>query len=204
VIVWLWLRSGGIADVADGATLLAAAGRLAGLLGAYLALVELLLLARLPALERLIGFDRLTGWHRWCGTACLGLLCAHAVLITAGYTLGDRIGLPAEIARLISGYPGVITAIAGLALLLAVVISSAGAVRRRLRYETWYFLHLYAYLAIALAFSHQLATGTAFVGRPGARAYWIALYVATLGVLLVFRLGVRSRGRCATGCAWRA
>ena len=39
--------------------------------------------------------------------------------------------------------------------------------RRRLRYETWYFVHLYAYLAIALAFSHQLATGTDFVGRPG-------------------------------------
>ena len=68
VVVWLWLRSGGIADVEDGATLLSAAGRITGLLGAYLALLELLLLARLPALERLLGFDRLTTWHRWCGT----------------------------------------------------------------------------------------------------------------------------------------
>ena len=61
-------------------------------------------------------------------------------------------------------------------------------VRRRLRYETWYFVHLYAYLAIALAFSHQLATGTDFVGDPAARAYWYALYVGTLGALVVFRL----------------
>ena len=190
VVVWLWLRSGGIADVEDGATLLSAAGRIAGLLGAYLALLELLLLARLPALERLLGFDRLTTWHRWCGTGCITLLCAHAVLITAGYTLGDGISLAAEIERLITGYPGVITAIAGLAILLAVGLSSAPVIRRRLRYETWYFIHLYAYLAIALAFSHQLATGTAFVGEPGARAYWIALYVATLGVLLAYRLGV--------------
>ena len=120
VVVWLWLRSGGIADVEDGATLLSAAGRIAGLLGAYLALLELLLLARLPALERLLGFDRLTTWHRWCGTGCITLLCAHAVLITAGYTLGDGISLAAEIERLITGYPGVITAIAGLAILLAV------------------------------------------------------------------------------------
>jgi len=188
--VWLWVDSGGIADVRDGATLLVAAGRIAGLLGAYLALLELLLLARLPALERVVGFDRLTAWHRWCGTACLGLLLAHAVLITAGYTLGDGISLPAEVGRLISGYPGVITAAAGLAVLLGVAVSSARAVRRRMRYEVWHFIHLYAYLAIALAFSHQLATGTAFVGRPGARAYWIGLYLATLGVLVAFRLGV--------------
>ena len=65
-----------------------------------------------------------------------------------------------------------ITALAGLVLLLAVVVSSAVIVRRRLRYETWYFVHLYAYLAVALAFSHQLATGTAFVGRPLARTFW--------------------------------
>jgi predicted ferric reductase len=69
-------------------------------------------------------------------------------------------------------------------------VTSAVAVRRRLRYETWYFVHLYAYLGVALAFSHQLATGTDFVGEPAARAYWIALYVLTLAVLLVFRLGV--------------
>jgi predicted ferric reductase len=190
VVVWLWLRSGGIGDVQDGATLLSAAGRISGLLGAYLALLELLLLARLPALERLLGFDRLTSWHRWCGTACLALIGAHVLLITAGYTLGDGVSLYAEIGRLISGYPGVITAVAAVVLLAGVGCSSAGPLRRRLRYETWYFIHLYAYLAIALAFSHQLATGTAFVGRQGARAYWIALYVATLGVLLVYRLGV--------------
>jgi predicted ferric reductase len=84
----------------------------------------------------------------------------------------------------------VITAIAGLALLVAVVVTSLVIVRRRLRYETWYFVHLYAYLAVALAFSHQLATGTDFVGEPVARAYWYALYAVTLGALIVFRLGL--------------
>ena len=123
VVVALWWD--GVGTIDSGAELLATAGRLTGLLGAYLALLELLLLARLPALERLLGFDRLTTWHRWCGTGCLGLLVAHAVLITAGYTLGDGISLSAEIGRLITGYPGVITAIAGLALLLAVALSLA-------------------------------------------------------------------------------
>jgi predicted ferric reductase len=62
--------------------------------------------------------------------------------------------------------------------------------RRRLRYETWYFVHLYAYLGIALAFSHQLATGTDFIAQPAARAYWYALYAVTLGALVVFRIGL--------------
>ena len=153
-------------------------------------LVELLLLARLPLLERLLGFERLTRWHAWNGRVGLTLLVSHAVLVTAGYTIGDRISLPSEIGRLWSGYPGVITATAGLVILIGVVVTSVVAVRRRLRYETWYFVHLYAYLGVALAFSHQLATGTDFVGDPAARAYWTALYVVTLGALVVFRLGV--------------
>ena len=73
-------------------------------------------------------------------------------------------------------------------------------VRRRLRYETWYFVHLYAYLGVALAFSHQLATGTDFVGDPAARAYWIALYVVTLACSSCSGSACRSRAACATGC----
>ena len=128
--------------------------------------------------------------HRWNGFACLTLLVAHAVLITAGYTVGDRISLADEVSRLISGYPGVITATAGLVALIAVTVTSVIVVRRRLRYETWYFVHLYAYLGVALAFSHQLATGSTFVGRPGARAYWYALYVVTFGALVAFRIAL--------------
>ena len=188
VVVSLWLAAGGPADVHDTSSALTSAGRVAGLLGAYLVLVELLLLARIPLLERLYGFERLAVAHRINGRIAISLLLAHAALITAGYTTGDRISLPGEVERLITGYPGVITAIAGLALLVAVAVTSAVAVRRRLRYETWHFVHLYAYLGVALAFSHQLATGTDFLARPAARAYWTALYVVTLGALVIFRL----------------
>jgi predicted ferric reductase len=190
IVVGLWWRGGGVQDVHDTASLLVGVGRVSGLLGAYLVLVELLLLARLPLLERVVGFDRLTAWHRRNGRVCIMLLLAHAALITAGYTIGDRISLPAEIGRLWTGYPGVVTATAGLVVLVGVVVTSVAIARGRLRYETWYFVHLYAYLGVALAFSHQLATGTDFVGKPAARAYWIALYLITLGALVVFRVGV--------------
>jgi predicted ferric reductase len=189
VVGALWLTGGSLAEVTDVATALAAAGRLAGMLGAYLALVQLLLLARLPVLERLAGFDRLAAWHRRNGQAALGLIAVHVCCIVAAYAITDRIGPLAELGRLIRGYPGVITALAGTVLLVVVVVTSLGAVRRRLRYESWWFVHLYAYLAIALAFSHQLATGTDFVGRPAARAYWTALYAVTAAVVVLYRFG---------------
>ena len=165
----------GVGTVDTGAELLATLGRLTGLLGAFVALLALLL----------IGLGRLARHHALLGRLCLGLLLAHAVLITAGYTVGDGITLWAELGRLVSGYPGVITAIAGLALLVVVAVTSARAARRRLRYETWYFIHLYSYLGVALAFSHQIAAGRRSSAGPVARAYWIALYVVTLGALVV-------------------
>ncbi len=94
---------------------------------------------------------------------------------------------------LIRSYPDVPAATAGLGLLLLVGITSARMARRRLRYETWYFIHLYTHLAIALSFSHQLATGNEFVAHPIYRALWIGLYVITFGPLLVFRVVVPIR-----------
>jgi predicted ferric reductase len=161
IVVSLWWRAGGIREIDDTASALTGVGRLCGLVGAYLVLVQVLLLARIPVLDRTVGFDRLTVWHRRNGKVALSLLLVHAVAITTGYAVGDGVSLPTEVGRLLSGYPGVITALAGLIVLVAVVVSSLVIVRRRLRYETWYFVHLYSYLGIALA--------TACPGRSRAR-----------------------------------
>jgi ferredoxin-NADP reductase len=66
------------------------------------------------------------------------------------------------------------------------------AVRRRLRYETWYYLHLLTYLAVFLAFWHQLALG-ADVGSGPARAAWYVLYAGAAGAVLWFRVLVPVR-----------
>jgi predicted ferric reductase len=187
-IVALWLHGGGVTDVHGLAEALTSAGRLTALLGGYLALGALLLLARIPFLERVVGFGRLTRWHRHTAVSCLALVLAHVALTTAGLTLSDRVSVLREADRLISQYPGVITATAGVVLLVVVAVSSAAVLRRLLRYESWYFVHLYAYLAIALAYSHQIATGKDFVGAPAARAYWLGLYLGALVLLVLFRL----------------
>jgi predicted ferric reductase len=187
VVVGLWWRQRGIADVDDAPTLLTSLGRVTGLLGAFLALVELLLLARLPVFDTL-SLDRVAAWHRRNGSACLALIVAHTVLITAGYALTDHVGFVAELGDLLSKYSGVLLATIALGLLVGVVATSVVLVRRRIGYRTWHALHVCAYVAIALAFSHQLATGQEFQRQPFARAYWWALYAATVAALVAFRL----------------
>jgi len=190
LIVWLWVHGGNLSDDLSTGELLTSLGRITGLLGAYSALLQLLLLARLPWVERLVGFDRLTVWHRWNGHACLDLVLAHVVLSVWGYALMDRLSLPKELSTMLGGgiYPGMITATIGTAVLIAVVVSSVVIVRRRLRYEAWYAVHLAAYAAIALAWFHQIPTGNELAFDQIAADYWRALYVGTLGAVVGFRL----------------
>src|SRR5438045_1426948 len=100
-VVWLWVHGGNASEHLSTGELLTSLGRLTGLLAAYSALVQLVLLARIPWLERLVGFDRLTVWHRRNGHACLDLVLAHVVLIVWGYALMDKISLPREVSTML-------------------------------------------------------------------------------------------------------
>lgn len=171
-----------------------AAGRLAGLMGAYLVLVQLLLMGRLAWFEHAVGFDRLTAWHRGLGTNTVLLLAAHVLLIVEGYSLTDSGGIAATGWRVLSTYPDMLKALAGLVLFGLVAGTSARAARRRLSYEAWYAIHLSAYAAVALAFSHQLASGQDFVGHPLNRVFWWALYLFVAGALLFGRVLLPVRG----------
>ena len=189
VIVWLWVHGGNLTVHSTG-DLFTSFARITGLLSAYLALLQVVLLARIPWLERAAGFDRLSVWHRWNGHACLWLLLAHVVFSVWGYALLDKISVPGEISTMLGGgvYPGMITATIGTALLIAVVVSSVVIVRRRLRYEAWYAVHLTAYAGIALGWFHQIPTGNELTLHAVVDDYWKSLYLATLALLLVFRL----------------
>lgn len=164
------------------------AGRITGLLAGYAVVVLLALMSRVPALERGVGTDRLARWHAMGGRYTVCLAVAHTLLIIWGYAVTVHTGLVRETSTLLTSYPDVLMATVALGLLVGVGVTSARAARRRLRYETWHFIHLYTYLAIALAFSHQFATGADFVNNPAARLYWSAMYVAVGATLLWYRL----------------
>jgi ferredoxin-NADP reductase/DMSO/TMAO reductase YedYZ heme-binding membrane subunit len=165
-------------------------GRLAGLLAAYAMLMVVLLIARVHVLERALGQDRLVRWHRRLGPWPLYLLVAHAGLITIGYAKQAHSGLMAEIGTLLTTYPGILAATAGAVLLVMAGVTSYKRARRRMAYETWWAVHLYTYLALGLAFSHQVSTGASFVGHPLARMWWTALWIGAAVLVLGHRIAM--------------
>jgi predicted ferric reductase len=185
VIVWLWYRNGGVSSVHGLGDLWTTIGRITGLLGGYFLLIQVLLLARLPWL---VGFDRMTVWHRRNGKFCLYLVLAHVIFITIGYASLDRLSIPSEITSLLNNYPGMLAATIGTGLMIVTVVTSLVIVRRRLRYEFWYLVHFTGYAAIGLGWFHQIPTGNELVLNPTAATYWTALYLATLALLVLFRV----------------
>jgi DMSO/TMAO reductase YedYZ heme-binding membrane subunit len=169
--------------------LVSAAGRTAGFTGAYLMLITVVLVARLPWLERSVGQDRLVRWHRRVSPWALGLIATHVVLITVGYAQAANSGVLAEIKVLIVSYRDILAAVVGFGLLVLAGVTSYRYVRRRMRYGTWWVVHLYVYLGLALAFAHQIVTGVSFIGHPLVRALWIVVWAGTAGVVIVFRVG---------------
>ena len=192
-VIGLWWADTPAGSLHTFADRLTAAGRITGLVGTYLILVQVVLMARIPWLDRSVGTDRMAAWHRSNGQYTIGLLVAHTFLIIWGYAAFDHFSLAHETAKLLRSYPDVLAATVALGVLVVVGITSARKARRRLRYETWYFIHLYTYIAIALSFSHQLATGNEFITHPANRALWATLYVLTFGSLLVYRVAIPVR-----------
>jgi predicted ferric reductase len=163
-------------------------GRLTGLFGALLMAFQLLLVARLPWLDRRIGMDRLTSWHRWTGFSVLWVLLAHAVFITFGYAESSSLDPVNQLIDLAETIEGVLRAIVALGIIIVIGVVSARFARRRLAYETWHFIHLYTYVAVVLAFTHQVAVGTSFTSSSAATAYWYGVWGVALGAVFVGRL----------------
>lgn len=188
-IVLMWVRHGGPDELAAPGGLLTAGGQLMALLGTYLALIGIVLVGRSPWLDQAFGPDRLIQAHRWLGFATAWLIGGHVAFTLTGWAISDGQSPVAELVDLVTGYPYVLWGVAGFLLLLLVGVSSIAVARRRTSYETWYWRHVYAYLAVALAFLHQILVGVDFTHDPLAAAYWISLYALTAALVLIFRFG---------------
>jgi predicted ferric reductase len=167
---------------------LIAVGRLTGLLSGYAMIVTVALSARIGPLERAIGQDRLIRWHRRLGPYGLYLLLGHVVLIVLGYAGLAQTGVLAQIWQLVLTYQGMLGASVGTLLLFMAGISSYKRARRRMKYETWWAVHLYTYLALLFAFQHQVDNGASFIGHPLATIWWTALWVALLAAVIGWRV----------------
>jgi predicted ferric reductase len=187
IVTGMWVVHGGLDALTTPAGLLTGIGQLTALVGTYLALVGVLLMARVPWIDHVVGSDKLLGWHKWLGFGMMTLILAHVGFTTTGWAMTAGSGVVAEFLSLNETWD-ILIATVGTLLMTAVALTSIGAVRRRLSYETWYGLHLYAYLAVALAFLHQITIGADFIGDALAVWFWVALYVLTFGLLIWYRV----------------
>jgi predicted ferric reductase len=166
------------------------AGNLTGLIGTYLALIMVLLVSRIPFLEHVVGQDGLLRWHRRLAPWPITLLVLHAILLTAGYAQAARAGPWHQVGTLILSYPDILSATVGLGLMCMAGVISIRAIRRRVRREVWWTVHLYLYLALAFSFAHVIALGPSFVGHPLTQVVWSVAWAATAGLVLAYRVGL--------------
>ena len=165
-------------------------GNLTGLAGSYLALVMVLLVSRVPVVERVLGQDKLLAAHRRLAPWPVSLIVGHGVLLTFAYAEAARTGVLGQIGTFISSYPDMLSATIALVVMVAIAITSVYSIRRRLKRERWWAVHLFMYLALALAFAHEIALGPSFVGHPLTRLVWSVLWAASAGLVLVYRFGL--------------
>jgi predicted ferric reductase len=166
------------------------ASRLAALVGTYLSVIGIFLIARIPAVEKSIGHDQLVIWHRNLGPWSLYLIGAHFLLVVVGYAGQDQMSLASEIWRMLNDFAWMWWALVGLVLMVQAGITSYKKTRAKYSYETWWILHVLTYGAVASVFMHQIENGQMFIGHPLNRAYWIGLYALMAFSVIYWRFAL--------------
>lgn len=189
IVAFWWLNSGSIFLGDSLGDAIIAAGRLAGLLATFCALTQFVLMGRAGWLEPIFGMDRIALFHRYNGFATLLFIFAHTGLIGAGYSVLNDINITEQFVKLVTADVVMWMALTAEMLFVAVVGVSMYIVRKHLKFETWYAVHIMVYAAIALVPWHQLTFGSDLVSDPLFRYYWIGLYAFAALNLLIWRFG---------------
>ncbi len=187
VLLWFWWNYSGdifLSNTLSGSLL--ALGRLTGLLAAMLILIQLILIGRVKWVETAFGLDKLSRIHKWNGYLILGLVVLHPILITQSYAIVNSTTYSGQFRDFINSMDVLLRAFAGYVILLGTIGLSITIVRKRLKYETWYYVHLLNYIAIALVFGHQLRFGTGSASEAF-QIYWYLAYGFAFGNLIWFR-----------------
>ncbi len=183
-----WVRSGSLLLSGEAVATLLSLGRISGLLLVFFVLLQVLLIGRTGWIERLFGFDKLARVHRLSGYSLSAFLVLHPLLTVWSYALESEVSYWNKFLSLFNFGEDIQGAVIAFMLFAIVIVSSITIARRKLKYESWYFVHLLVYVAILTSFGHQLSLGGDFRGQTTFSAYWMALYLFVFTNLLFFRL----------------
>ncbi len=164
--------------------------RLSGMVAAYGLLVMVVLIARIPQLERAVGQDQLVRWHRKIAPYLYYLMTAHIITVVVGYAMLSKSGIVAQFFTFLWHYPDILSSVVGFILLTMAAVTSIRQARHAMKYETWWTVHLYTYIGLALSFSHQIRTGVMFLGHPLYTQIWTGAWLAVGGIVILVRFGL--------------
>jgi predicted ferric reductase len=183
VVLTVWIRHNGIDNLTDGAVPSATSlTQLTGIAASFAGLAGLALAGRPLAIEHRYGLDRVFIWHRILGETMAVLVGVHVVAGVFAWGLGS--GYSAAIIDLTGRDSYMALAFVGALIIGAVTITSLRSIRRQMSYETWYFIHLLAYVGFVMSFGHEIVWGDLFADDAFSRWLWIALHVG-VGIMLI-------------------
>jgi predicted ferric reductase len=159
-------------------------GKLFGLVGFVLILLQYVLSSKVKWIERDIGLDRLFGVHKKTGLFALPVIVLHPIL----FFVSERV----------QGYEtpmGTLKVLGVITLLL--LLAAAGAAMLYgtlpLRYETWKDIHKIGYGVFVLGFIHSFFIGSDLQRWP-MRVLWLILAIIFISIL-AYKLQQRSYTR---------
>lgn len=163
-----------------------AIANLAGLLAAFLVLLQILLVSRAKWLEAFFGLDKLSRWHHVLGFLIPVFIIVHPVLLVVGASMIGKTRPWVQFMNYVEYYEYVNLALVSGLLFLLLIGLSVLIVYKKLKYETWYFTHVFMYAAVLLAMGHQFSVGSDLqAGWP--RYYWMGLYIFIFANLVIYR-----------------
>jgi predicted ferric reductase len=187
IIIYSWWHfSGSLFSSGLPSNTILGVARLIGLVAAALLLLQLILIGRVKWVESVFGLDKLSRIHRLNGYIILSLILLHPFLITLSYSMINEVGYVSQFTAFLIHWDDVLLALLGYLTLIGTIFLSISIVRRRLKYEWWYYVHIFNYVAVILIFFHTKET------TPDAQSipwliFWYGLYAFTFLNVLWFR-----------------
>jgi predicted ferric reductase len=194
VIIGFWSISSGSFLLVEGSNpvslgnFLLALGRLLGFIGMLFVLFQLILIGRASWVEHRYGHDALAKIHQENGRIALGFLIVHPIFMILGNSWVIGSSFTDGFLNLVQTNPLVVFAPIGLIILFTIVLISNPLIMKRVKYEHWYYFHLFQYSAIALVIGHQFFVSPDFMRIPAFLWYWIALYIFVICNFIIYRV----------------
>jgi len=185
-VLYIWWQGSSSLFTEGKENVFIALGRLLGLLGMLFILTQLVLIGRISLIENLWGHDRMNKVHRLVGYFILILFLGHPLLLITGYSMLNDTNAVAQTVDFATNWEDVFNAILGVILFTIIIILSLPFVRKKLKYENWYFTHLFMYMGIILVFGHQKEEGDIAMSDLY-ETFWNALVYGIVALMIIHR-----------------